>query len=45
MKSMSWSRYRSVDRSFQHLQRIHLRALRRKQKARSASGKQAATRH
>jgi hypothetical protein len=45
MKSLSWSRYRSVDRSFLHLRRIHLRALRRKQKTQSASGKQAATRH
>jgi hypothetical protein len=45
MKSMSWSRYRSVDRSFLHLRRIHLRALRRKQRAQNALGKQTATRH
>jgi hypothetical protein len=45
MQSMSWSQYRCVDRNFLHLRRIHLRALRKKQKAHKASGKQAATRH
>ena len=39
MKIMSWWRYRCVDRNFQHMRCMHLRALRRKQKTHRAQRK------